>query len=413
MGWFDFLKRKADTLVCRTLESARLLPLEYSGRGERRSEVKGCSRCGGKLEEILITTGGPERVQGVWRSYPLAVDGWRCTGCGDFRVPRFLEPEEVASLSKQSVEAIRAGDYDAAELGFRRIVSSWSDYGPGRHDLALAMMERLRAGHGAGISEFEELSILDRIELQLEKALKLPPPPPRMNVISLLVKCYLWREQPHRAFELMASERQADGTEETGRALDELEKFIRLRGDLYERGAEAIRPYIRLQESPGEPVDERARRRIETGVDDLIRHAGGNPASWQALWIAAKGLQAIDDHDGSQALFARAFTAHPSIADIGREYCLELLNCGKSAEAVKVAEQTSEGAPSDAGLVANLAMARLLAQDVPGALLSAERAVSMAPDDPISRSVLNVVQSCAAGVRPIPRTLDELKGRGN
>jgi len=410
MGWFDYISKSKQTpmVTLRDPSVARRFPVEFPGNGARRGDVKACAACGAKLDEVLVTTGGADGDPNVWRAHPVAVDGWRCKGCGNIKVPRFLEPDEVTTISKAAIAAAEAGDFDAAELGFRRVVSSWPTFGHGRHDLAQVLAKRLRAEQLGEARGFVELALLDSIEAQLQKALRLGPQLPRGRIIWALVNAFLAREQPYRANELLTAEREASGIPQG--ELEDIERYVRLRGDLYERGTEAIKPYMRLQGASPKPIDAQGRKRIERGVDDLRRHADLNPSSWQALWIAAKGLQALDDHEACVALFERAFTAHPANPNVGREYALELLNIGRAEEAVKVAQQASDASPTNAGLVANLAIAQLLAQDVDGARSSAERAVALDGNDAINREVLSIVRACAFGTRPIPRTMRELEG---
>src|SRR3954465_3618 len=140
---------------------------------------------------------------------------------------------------------------------------------------------------------------------------------------------------------------------------------------------------MRFYGEPWEPLDERARRIVEDGVDCLLRHHRANPASWQALWIAAKGLQALGDNDGAVREFAAAFAAKPDQVDVGREYALALLETGRFADAEPVARAACAAQPKEAGLVANLAVVLLLCGKTDDATATIAQALQMDPNDKI------------------------------
>src|SRR3954452_25110978 len=98
----------------------------------RRADATTCRACGTKLEEVLITTHGSD----LWSERPIAVDAFSCAKCGEFMLPRFLEPDEATQLLQQGIADAQAGRYDAAELAFRRVSNAWPGYAPARVNLA-------------------------------------------------------------------------------------------------------------------------------------------------------------------------------------------------------------------------------------------------------------------------------------
>ena len=147
------------------------------------------------------------------------------------------------------------------------------------------------------------------------------------------------------------------------------------------------------------------------GIDDLLRHQKANPTSWQALWIAGKGRQALGDHAGAAEAFSASFAQQPENPNVGREYAQALIELGKYGEAEKVERTACEASPKDAGLVANLALILLLAGRLEEAEQVAARSVRMAPTDPINSSLLERIQGVRAGRQPQPRSLADLEGR--
>jgi hypothetical protein len=167
-------------VTLRDLEVARKFPQELpdDAMGPKVGERHACASCGAALAHVLITTGGPMGDPSVWEAYPLALDGWQCEQCQDLSFPAFLSPDEITALINESIAAARRGAFDEAELGFRRVISSWPTYMPGRVNFGSMCLDRVRAEQqGAGRAE-----IVDRYaelaEAQLRKSLSCEPAAP-------------------------------------------------------------------------------------------------------------------------------------------------------------------------------------------------------------------------------------------
>jgi Tfp pilus assembly protein PilF len=168
---------------------------------------------------------------------------------------------------------------------------------------------------------------------------------------------------------------------------------------------------MQLHGRPRPVLDDAQRARVERGIACMLRHQEANPESWQALWVAAMGRKTIHGHAAAVDDFARAYAANPGHPDVGREYGLVLLETGSFERAVEISRQLTDANPTNAGLVANLAVAQLLANQISDAQASAERAVALDAKDPINLHLLSRIRSIAAGNRPYPRSLAELEGR--
>jgi tetratricopeptide (TPR) repeat protein len=414
-NWFSRLlgrKQGPSVVTIRDAAAADGLPVQtpMSVGGLRRAEATACRACGGALEEVLVTTGGPEGDPDLWRERPIAVDGFRCTKCAGLSMPRFLEPEEMQQLQEEAVAHAQAGRLDAAELSFRRICNSWPRYAPARLNLAALYLLRLDAEEEGEARPIFMTRHLDTAEAHLRDALRGEMIPLGM-VADKLVRVLLRREAVGQALELLDQLGAGDRPPEERQALHDLRSYVSARGDLYERGAAAVKDRLVLGGAPWQPPDEPGRRRLQNGVDCLLRHQRASPDSWAALWLAGKALQALGDNEGAARELARAFAIKPDHADVGREYVSVLLDLGRAAEAVPIADAACAARPSDAGLVANLALALLLAGKPDEAAGAVERALVMDPNDKITAEVARLINEVRQGRRPAPRSLQDLQRR--
>ena len=78
------------------------------------------------------------------------------------------------------------------------------------------------------------------------------------------------------------------------------------------------------------------------------------------------------------------------------------MRLGKSREAVDAARHAVALVPDNAGLKANLGLALLVHGDVEEALRTTKAALSAAPDDPITKNLLGLIEDVRDGKRPRP-----------
>jgi tetratricopeptide (TPR) repeat protein len=416
VGLKDFFKRTfgaaaaataPQVITLREPDIARAFPLQTprTSEGRRRAHVKPCS-CGAQLVEVLVTTGAALGDHELWRSYPLAVDGWVCATCSKITLPRFLEPEEVNALSERGISAAKRGDLDEAEMCFRRITNAWPGYPAGHADLSTVLGQKLIAAEKSGAPT---TMILRELRLHLHEAVVDAEPAQRPRLLHLLGRAYLRNDDVTGAIAAVDEvlSRVGDGAERT--EVESVRAWIVGRGDLYDRGCERIDPHMRVHDRPWAPPDAAARIEIARGIDDLLRHVDAKPDSWPALWIAGKGKQALGEHAAAAALFGRAAVINPTQVDVRREHALALQEAGDFAGAVAAAHAACATDPSDAGLVCNLALAQLFAGDVAAAHASAARAVAMDGDDRINRKVLELITEVRDGKRKRPTSPSELE----
>ncbi len=172
--------------------------------------------------------------------------------------------------------------------------------------------------------------------------------------------------------------------------------------ELFREATDALSTIIHLHGAPlRRPLfwRFRARRAVAKLRQCLILE----PQSWPCLWFIGKAYQALGDHARALRAFIDAAQFPHGNPDVFREASVEACSMGDGAVAVAMAQRAVEHGPRDAGLLGNLALAYLVAQDVPSAKGAIAGALELAPDDPVNRNVDRLVRSVAEGRQPCPR----------
>lgn len=87
----------------------------------------------------------------------------------------------------------------------------------------------------------------------------------------------------------------------------------------------------------------------------------------------------------------------PDEIEVGRNLGMECIALGYGQEAITVTAAMTKLAPGDAGLLANHALALLIAGDVDGAFREVRRALQMSPDDEITLRLPELIDNVRAG----------------
>lgn len=150
------------------------------------------------------------------------------------------------------------------------------------------------------------------------------------------------------------------------------------------------------------------KRKLQKAIRYFEQALEINPAGWQSMWAIGKIHQRLGCPEAAFLWFNRAHQVNPQQTDVAREAGLAALDLGKSKEALYLCKAAVQLAPDDAGLVANLAWAHLISGDVALAQKSIQQALEANPEDDISKTVLQIIDEVASGVRPVPKTLLEI-----
>jgi tetratricopeptide (TPR) repeat protein len=170
----------------------------------------------------------------------------------------------------------------------------------------------------------------------------------------------------------------------------------------FRTGSSLVSPFMILADKPGKPL---VRADLEKGRKLLEGVVARDPRNWAAHWFIGKAGQGLGDRTAANEAFRRAGEIHPYHPDIAREETEALLFLGGGADAVVVARRGVEFNPEDAGLVANLAVAQLIAGDVAGAERSAATALDTSPNDTVTKDLVAFIADVRAGKRPRPQKL--------
>jgi tetratricopeptide (TPR) repeat protein len=130
---------------------------------------------------------------------------------------------------------------------------------------------------------------------------------------------------------------------------------------LFREGTNLITPYMPLHGlSPKDAHSSQAQKEIKNGIAKLEQVLVLNPQNWAAFWIIGKGHQALENYQKAYESFKASWSIHKQNIDVAREYMIQCLNLGKSAEGVAIAEAALRLEPNEPGLVANYALALLI-----------------------------------------------------
>lgn len=88
---------------------------------------------------------------------------------------------------------------------------------------------------------------------------------------------------------------------------------------------------------------------------------------------------------------------------------LELLAAGSFPEALSVAERAEQEHPNDVGILIHLALAQFLNHSLEQASRSVQRALELSAADTRAKALKRRIDEVIAGVRPPPRSLDDVE----
>ncbi|MGH9368058.1 MAG: tetratricopeptide repeat protein [Thermoanaerobaculia bacterium] len=144
------------------------------------------------------------------------------------------------------------------------------------------------------------------------------------------------------------------------------------------------------------------RRRLHEAIGLFETALEINPSGWQSMWGLGKIYQRLGDHEKALDWFLKARLLESSNPDVAREASISALALGKAEESLVLTEAALAANPRDTGLLANRALALMIAGQLSDARTLAAEAVSRNPKDRASRNALRLVEDVAAGKRRRP-----------
>ncbi len=178
---------------------------------------------------------------------------------------------------------------------------------------------------------------------------------------------------------------------------------------LYEEGWKLIQDELHV--GPGGQrgsVGWTTRRKFVRAVQCFEGALKINPEGWESQWALGKIYQRVEEWENSLAHFARAYELNSQQPDIAREAGLVAMELGAGDDAVRYCQAAAALHPTDAGALANLALAYLIEGDLAQAESTITAARSMASDDDIARSIERLVAAVRSGSRRRPKKAAEI-----
>lgn len=162
--------------------------------------------------------------------------------------------------------------------------------------------------------------------------------------------------------------------------------------------------------NPGSPVDKKSSVEIQRAIEQLEIVLDRSGENWRLLWLIGKGWHALGRCDKAMAVLSRAYEIEKNESVIPRELCGALLELGRSAEAVKTAEEAVGQDPLNPELLGNLAAAYLIHGNAQAAQKTMRAALKQQPQNEVNLTLMGIITEVAEGKRPQPKNLFELTG---
>ena len=394
-------------VTLRSLDAARKVPelVDPGVRGMTREEGGRCSQCGGAERDVVLTTGGPLGDAETWRRHRVAMDGRQCEACGNIRFPVALAEDEIQALLDAGAAAGQAGRLDEADLAFRRAANGAPDLGLPRLNLASVCLDRVRQ-LPEGPDKPAQRDALGRAAAALfRQSLECPQPAPAAAQFLLGRTLVLLGDLDEGQRELRAFLAQPRGPaamhKEARSLLDQRSfQLTEAQARAYAEGTARIELKRYLDDRMPKTGVEKSQ--LRQGIARLDALLAERPDHWPSFWITGMASRALRDWDETYRRLGAAYRLHPDQPDVAREYGAACMALGKGEEAVVVTRQAVVNDPGDIGLVANLALALVVANQVDAAEGIADAALRLDPQDQVTQNLLGFVRDVKAGRKARP-----------
>jgi tetratricopeptide (TPR) repeat protein len=160
---------------------------------------------------------------------------------------------------------------------------------------------------------------------------------------------------------------------------------------------------------PASGLDRSGRVKLERAIHLFARVLELNSRNWSAMWLVGKAYQRLGNYSAALTSFVRASEVNRGQPDVLREASICAMYMGLSEEAISYADSALRCQPSNNGLLANLALALLLAGRLDEAKTAIDKAMTSGADA-ISQTVGSMVDHFIANERTPPTTTEALEG---
>jgi len=172
---------------------------------------------------------------------------------------------------------------------------------------------------------------------------------------------------------------------------------------LYKEACTITQGQIPLHDQPALPSPNwLLARKLRHAIALYERVIDINPTNWSAMWLVGKVHQRFGELPEALTWFERAHRTNPSQPDVVREASICAMDMGSTEKAIDYSLCAVRLEPSDGGLLANLALAYLLAGRITEAQKSINEALAAGPTDTISQAIGAMIGHFAANGRVPP-----------
>lgn len=163
--------------------------------------------------------------------------------------------------------------------------------------------------------------------------------------------------------------------------------------------------YIIIEGRTRAPPDVAELARALRLYDEALQINDGRYGVW---WMRGKIYQVLQQPHEALASFRRAYELEPSNQPIINEMTIQAVELGEFAFALEATERGLLVFPNDLALRARLALVQLLSGNLDEAIIAADRALQLAPDDRISREIRRIAVEVREGRRTQPHSMRDL-----
>lgn len=165
--------------------------------------------------------------------------------------------------------------------------------------------------------------------------------------------------------------------------------------------------YIYIEGRPHARRNEGEIRRAIALYDEALAIYPGRYSVW---WMRGKLFQALHEDREAFISFQRAYALEPNSQQVINEMTIHAMELGEFEFTFAAVQHGLTLFPNDLPLRARLALVQLLRGYPVEAIAAADRALELAPNDSISRSIRRLAEEVRDGRRPQPRSMRDLTG---
>jgi hypothetical protein len=178
----------------------------------------------------------------------------------------------------------------------------------------------------------------------------------------------------------------------------------------YDTACDLILPHseYKLHEPP---LPDAARKQLQSAIEMIERVLEVCPVNWNALWYLGTAHRGLRELEPAYTAFRRAYALEKT--QCGHEFAYMCLALDKGDEAVQVYREMMERTPGSASLMADYALALLVADRLTEAESAAQDSLKLDPNNKMTQKLATGIALVRSGqiARPYRIQIAPLRGR--